>query len=189
MWNEEEILKYLKKNLVEKRFKHTLGVVESSEKLANLYNENIKNARIAALLHDCAKNMEEQDLKNLITQNGYSIDEVCDKAPELLHGIGGSIIANKTIGVEDGEILDAIKYHTTGRKGMTKLEKIIYLADYIEPNRDFKGVESLRKLSEKDLDKAVVKALDNTITYVISNGGLLHIDTIIARNSFLLSKI
>jgi putative HD superfamily hydrolase of NAD metabolism len=182
MWNEEAIKEYLKHNISEKRLIHTLGVAESAVELAVLYGENVEKARYAALVHDCAKNIKDDKLIQIARAHNYKIDSICKKNAQLLHGLIGAIIAYEKMEIKDKEIFNAVRYHTTGKKNMSKLEKIIYLADYIEPSRDFSGVNNLRELAKINLDEAVLLALNNTIKFVISRGELLHIDTVHARN-------
>ena len=100
----------------------------------------------------------------------------------LLHGPAGSVLAKTAFGIDDEEIRGAIYYHTTGRVGMTLLEKIVFLADYIEPNRDFPGVEDLRLLAEKDLDEAVLAAYDSTISHLIDQEAYIYGLTFLGRN-------
>ncbi|MCB2288741.1 bis(5'-nucleosyl)-tetraphosphatase (symmetrical) YqeK [Clostridium sp. CS001] len=187
MWNEKQMLDYLYKNLSENKLKHSLNVSETAVLLAVKYGENIEKARISGLVHDCAKCMKDEELIKVARTSGMQIDEVCISNPSILHGYVASIIAKEEMGIEDEDMLMAIRYHTTGRKDMSVLEKIIYVADYIEPLRTFDEVEKLRNLSNVDLDEAVVRSLENSIKYVISQNGLLHTDTIHARN-YLLSK-
>ncbi|MBZ9688224.1 bis(5'-nucleosyl)-tetraphosphatase (symmetrical) YqeK [Clostridium estertheticum] len=187
MWNEKEIFHYLQLNLSESRLKHSLGVSETAVTLAVKYGENIESARIAGLVHDCAKNMKAHQLMKMASEHKIHIDEIYTNNPSILHGVVGSLIAREVMEIQDDDILKAIRYHTTGRKNMSILEKIIYISDYIEPLRKFEGVEALRTLSYINLDAAVIQSLENTIIYVISQKELLHIDTIDARN-YLLSK-
>ncbi|MGH4125895.1 MAG: bis(5'-nucleosyl)-tetraphosphatase (symmetrical) YqeK [Clostridium sp.] len=187
MWNEEDMLYYLHMNLSEGRLKHSLSVSETAVTLAAKYGEDIESARIAGLVHDCAKNMKADELIKMASDHGIHIDEIYTTNPSILHGLVGSIIAREVMEIQDDDILSAIAYHTTGRKNMSILEKIIYISDYIEPLRKFKGVEELRTLSLTNLDAALIQSLENTIIYVISQKELLHIDTIHARN-YLLSK-
>ncbi|WP_291632484.1 bis(5'-nucleosyl)-tetraphosphatase (symmetrical) YqeK [Clostridium sp.] len=187
MWNEKEMLDYLQKNLKESRLRHSLSVSETSVTLATIYGENIEKARIAGLVHDCVKNMTDEQLIKVAMEHEVQIDEIYTHNPSILHGLVGSIIARSIMGIYDEDILNAIRYHTTGRRNMSSLEKIIYIADYIEPLRKFSGVEELRSLSKVNLDEAIIQSLENTIKYVISQKGLLHIDTIDARN-YLLCK-
>lgn len=187
MWNEKEMLDYLHINLKESRLRHSLSVSETAVALATKYGEDIDKARIAGLVHDCVKNMKDAQLIEVARLHEIQLDEIYLQNPSILHGLVGSIIAREVMGIEDEDILSAIRYHTTGRKNMSILEKIIYIADYIEPLRKFNGVEELRSLSEMDLDAAVIQSLENTIKYVIIQKQLLHTDTVEARN-YLLSK-
>jgi len=187
MWNEKDILHYLQMNLKESRFRHSLGVSETAVELASVYGQDIEKARIAGLAHDCAKNMVGDQLIKFAMDHEVEIDEISMLNPSILHGLVGSIIARTIMEIYDEDILNSIKYHTTGRKNMSLLEKIIYIADYIEPSRKFEGIEELRNLSKIDLNEAVIMSFGNTIKYVINQNGLLHIDTIDARN-YLLSK-
>lgn len=182
MWSEEKIEIYLKDRLSEKRYYHTLGVRDTSVKLAMLYNVDVSKARLAALLHDNAKYMSDEEILEIIKSKGYKIDSVCKKSPQLLHGLAGAIIAKQKMDLRDKEIFDAVRYHTTGKKNMSMLEKIIYIADYIEPTRNFAGVEEFRKCAYENLDKVLLIALESSIEYVISKGELLHMDTVNARN-------
>ena len=186
MWNEKEMLHYLKLNLSESRLKHSLSVSETAVSLATNYGQNIESARIAGLVHDCAKNMTGPELLKMASEHEIHIDDIYTNNPSILHGLVGSIIAREVMGIQDDDILRAIKYHTTGRKNMSILEEIIYISDYVEPLRKFDGVEELRALSVINLDEAVIQSLENTIEYVIRQKELLHNDTIDARNYLLI---
>ena len=189
MWNEPLIENYLRTHLNVQRYEHSLRVRDTAVKMAEFYKADREKARLAGLVHDCAKDMSDSELKELVSNHGYQIDEVCKYSSAIMHGLGGSIIAKEVMGIEDEDILNAVTYHTTGRKGMSILEKIIYLADYIEPMRNFPMVEKLRELSYKSLDDALLLSFNNTINYVISRGQLLHYDTIAARNYLLIEKM
>lgn len=188
MWTYEEIDKYLRCHLTEERVKHSLGVVETSEKLAELYGVSKEKAKLAALIHDCAKNMRIDRQFSVLRDNGIFIDEVSENSPQVLHGKVGALIAKNLMGIEDEEILSAVEFHTTGKKDMSILEKIIYIADYIEPNREYPGVKELREITFRNLDEGVIKGFDNTITHVIKLGQLIHPLTIEARNDLLLKN-
>ena len=186
MWSEAEIEKYLKGILKEGRFKHSLSVRDTAVKLAKRYSIDVDKARIAGLTHDCAKNMSDEGILALVKKKAIFIDEISLKAPQLLHGVAGSLVAETVFEIVDTEILDAIAYHTVGRKNMTPLDKIIYIADYIEPLRSFDGVDKLRKCAQNDLNEALLMCCNNTINYVISKGELLHQNTVDVRNDLLL---
>lgn len=187
MWSEEQIKSYLKENLKTKRYEHVLSVRDTAIKLAEIYNEDLEKAKVAALVHDCAKNMSDEQLIKIAEEHKLHIDEICKESPQLLHAPVGAIIARRTMGIENTDILNAVAYHTTGRKNMSLLEKIIYIADYIEPQRNFSGIDELRKAANQDLDVALLKSFDNTIKFVIDRGQLLHLDTIEGRN-YIVSK-
>jgi predicted HD superfamily hydrolase involved in NAD metabolism len=189
MWSEDKIKKYLKENLNEKRYIHSIMVSETAEKLASVYGADSSKARLSGLVHDSAKNLRNGDLINLAKLEGLEIDDVSLNTPQLLHGIAGAVIARETMGIEDEDIFNAVRYHTTGRINMSLLEKIIYISDYVEPSRSFPGVEALRELVSVNLDKALLKAFDVTIEFVISKGELLHKDTIEARNYLILNGL
>lgn len=170
------------------RYRHTQGVLQSALKLADRYGADKDKTAVAALFHDYAKDYSRETLFQLAALYNLEIDPIIQQAYQLLHGKVAAAIALHDFGIQDPEILMAIENHTTGRIHMTKLEKIIYLADFIEPGRDYKGVDELRKLAEEDLDKAVYQALNNTMIYVLRTGKLLHPKTLEARNQMLLEK-
>ena len=182
MWSEEHMETYLKDKLDNKRFLHSLSVRDTAVAMAKYYGEDENKARIAGVVHDCAKNINGYELINIAKKHGYKINAIYEESPQLLHGLVGAIIARDTMEIKDKGIFNAIAYHTTGRKNMTLLEKIIYLADYVEPLRKYPGVEELRELAFKDMDIALIKSFDITIKYVIDKGQMLHLNTIEGRN-------
>ena len=186
MWDISEIEKYIKDNIKESRYKHTLGVVETAKKLAHINDVDENKAHIVALVHDCAKNMPNEKMIEVLKQEGIELDLISKESPQILHGKVGAIIAKKVFEIEDNDILNAIEYHTTGRSNMSSLERIIYIADYIEPNRNYPGVDELREITFKNLDKGVLKGLENTLIFVIKEENLIHPLTIEARNFMLL---
>lgn len=187
MWSHDEIKEYLRGKLKKLRYEHSLGVSETASDLASIYGADAEKAYIAGLVHDCAKNMTDSEIIKIITDNGLEVDNLSLHMPQLLHGLAASIIAKNIMGIEDQEVLDAVIYHTTGRDNMSVLDKIIYLADFIEPSRDFPGVNELRELAYKNLDKALIGAFDSSIKYVLEKHQLLHIDTINARNYLIIN--
>lgn len=181
----KKIVCELKKKTTPKRYNHTIGVVDAAVYLAQKYGESTYDAKIAALLHDFAKDFTREQLMDYIRKNDLKVDEIMLRTHELLHGKVASHIAENDFGIKNKNILNAIENHTTGRKNMSKLEKIIYLADFIELGRNYPGVDTLRQIAEEDLDKAILKAFNNTIVYVISLDELLHPNTLYARNEIL----
>ncbi|OPJ55563.1 bis(5'-nucleosyl)-tetraphosphatase (symmetrical) YqeK [Alkalithermobacter paradoxus] len=184
----KDMISILKNMITEKRLVHSLGVVESAKKLAKIYGEDVKKAEVAALLHDCAKCLGKDEVLYYVRKYNILLDDIQKKELELAHGIVGAYISKDIFKVDDESILSAITYHTTGKENMSKLEKIIYVADFIEPNRDYPGVDKLRNTAyNEDLDKALLMSFDNTIKYVISIQKILHPITVKARN-YLLCK-
>lgn len=189
MWSEQKINEYLINNLSSSRYSHSLGVKDTAIKLALKYGESTYKASIAGLVHDCAKNMKNDEIISLVKENGYEVDDIYKNNPELLHGLAGAIVAKKVMGIEDEDIFNAIAYHTTARENMSLLEKIIYIADYVEPSRKFPGINELRKVAYESLEEALILSLSNTIGYVVSKEKILHLDTVKARNYLINKKL
>lgn len=148
----------------EKRYEHTLAVSYTAASLAMRYGENVDDARLAGLLHDCAKHLSDERMLELAHKYNLDISKVEKDNPFLLHGKIGALIAQKKFEVEDENILNAIRYHTTGRPGMSVLEKIIYISDYIEPNRNFRdNLNRVRTLAFQDINTCLVKILADSL--------------------------
>lgn len=171
-------LSYLK----HKRIPHVLGTEQEAIRLAERYGADVEKARVAALLHDCTKRLDMEEQLDLCRQYGIRLDALEQQALKLLHAKTGAAIARDVFGVDD-EIYRAIWWHTTGHAGMTLLEKIMYLADYIEPSRDFPGVDKLRAVCYKDLDEGLLMGLEMTIEEMTSMGNPVHHATIEARDA------
>ena len=171
-------LSYLK----HKRIPHVLGTEQEAIRLAERYGADVHKARVAALLHDCTKKLNMEEQLDLCRKYGIQLDELEQKALKLLHAKTGAAIARDVFGVDD-EIYNAIWWHTTGHANMTLLEKIIYLADYIEPSRDFPGVDALRKACYEDLDKGLLLGLDMTVQEMNELGNPVHRATLEARDA------
>ena len=171
-------LSYLK----HKRIPHVLGTEQEAVRLAERYGADVEKARVAALLHDCTKKLSMEEQLALCEKYGIQLDELEQKTLKLLHSKTGAAVARDMFGVDD-EIYSAIWYHTTGHADMSKLEKIIYLADYIEPSRDFPGVDGLRNVCYEDLDKGLLKGLEMTIEEMTAMGNPVHHATIEARDA------
>ncbi len=165
----DRITEQLNKNLSGKRFEHTLGVTYTAACLAMRYGADMDKARTAGLLHDCAKALSSKEKLNACRKLGIPISEVEEKNPELLHAKLGACFAKKDYGVDDPEILSAITWHTTGKPGMNLLDKILYIADYMEPNRDqAPNLPRVRELAFVDLDECLFLILKDTVTYLES---------------------
>lgn len=183
--NVEMIRQRLSQMIDANRYQHTLGVEETAVVLAKRYGASEEQARLAALLHDCAKGLSRFHLLKRLETSDIVVDDMERSIEPLLHGPVGAIIAQEDFGVTDEAILQAIRFHTTGSPDMTLLDKIIFLADYIEPNRVCPGIEEVRAKAQEDLDQAVVLAAGRTIIYEISRNNLVHLRTLETRNALL----
>ena len=168
-------LSYLKN----KRIPHVLGTEQEAARLALHYGADVNKARVAALLHDCTKKLNMEEQKALCERYQIQLDELEQNALKLLHSKTGAAIARDIFGVDE-EIYLAINWHTTGRAGMSLLEKIIYMADYIEPTRDFEGVEELRRVTYENLDAGLELGLATTVEDMHQRGNPVHSATIAA---------
>jgi predicted HD superfamily hydrolase involved in NAD metabolism len=149
--------------------------------LAKKYGVDEKKAELAAIFHDYAKFRPKEEMKQIIIKQGFSKDLLLFNS-ELWHAPVGAYLVETEAGITDQEVLDAIRYHTSGKPGMTLLEKIIYLADYIEPGRHFPGVEEVRELAKESLDKALIKAVHNTIEFLMKKSQAVYPDTFYTYN-------
>ena len=184
--DKKEIKKRLKELLKDKRYVHSLGVASVSRHLAETYGyADPDKAELAGLVHDCAKNLPLVEMQQLTDEGRIPMDLALYNSKALLHGPAGSVLARKLFGITDEEILSAVYYHTTGHPDMQLLEKIVFLADYIEPSRDFPGVDKLRRLSEISLDKAVLAAYASTISHLLDTNAFIYPLTMEGRNDLL----
>lgn len=171
-------LSYLK----HKRIPHVLGTEQEAIRLAERYGADVEKARVAALLHDCTKKLDMESQLALCDHYGIQLDELEQVSLKLLHSKTGAALAQDVFGVDE-EIYSAIWWHTTGHADMTLLEKIIYLADYIEPSRDFPGVDKLRQVCYKDLNEGLCLGLEMTIQEMTDMGNPVHRATLEARDA------
>ncbi len=166
----EEIIKIqesVKETINVHRFRHTLGVAYVAACMAMRYGLDVERAYLAGVLHDCAKGLSNEDYINLCHENDIPITSYEEKSPSLLHAKLGAHFAHIKYGIDDEEILSAIRCHTTGKPDMTMLEKIIYISDYIEPNRDIPtNMDEIRQLAFTDIDKCLLVILKNTVDYL-----------------------
>ena len=186
----DEMRRELQRRLKKNRFAHSIGVANTAVKLAKKFGVDENKSYVAGLLHDCAREFENEDLPAQAIKRGIEIGEVEKNSPLLLHAYIGAQMISEIYGVNDKEISQAIYRHTVGAKNMTALDKIIYFSDMIEPNRNYPGVDELRELAEKsnDLDEIILTAMNESIIFVIHKNALVHPATIDARNFLLLKK-
>ena len=172
----EQLLEEMKERMPEKRWIHTKGVTLTAIKLAQKYGVDQEKAEIAGILHDCVKYAEKEWLKEKIITEGMD-PLLLEFHHELWHAPVGSYVAEHEYDIKDQDTLNAIKYHTTGRVGMSDLEKIVYIADMIEPNRQYPGVDVLREVAEKDLNDAMLQCVQHSIAFLINKKQSIYPDS------------
>ena len=187
--NYEEMRAILEQQLTPSRYQHSLGVSETATALARRFGMNEERARIAGLLHDCGRAYETATLPMEARRRGIPIGKIESAMPLLLHAYVGAYLIYEVYGVNDAAIAQAVWRHTVGGANMTALDKIIYYADMIEPSRAYPEVEHLRELARTaSLDEMMLVGLTESIIFVAQKGGLIHPDTITARNELILSR-
>lgn len=188
--NLENINNKLKEMLPQKRLNHSLNVAKCASILSEIYNYDKDKAYLAGITHDCAKYLNKEEVKYYVNKYDIKLDSLENDNLALSHAVIGSYIAKYELNIDDEDIINAIKYHTTGKENMDMLEKIIYMADLIEENRSFPGVELLRELAYSGkLDEALIISFNNTIKFVIDNNQLIHPRTIDARNYLIIESL
>ncbi len=166
----KEAKELVRSRLSDKRYQHTLNVKKMAVKLAKRYDVNEEKAALAALLHDSAKEISKDEMKELMAKYPQYADGGESRPSPVWHGVCAAILARTEWGVTDEAVLSAIACHTAGKSGMSKLDKIVYLADMTSKERDWQGVNKLRKLELKDIDAAMLTALKQTNDFVLSQG-------------------
>jgi len=178
---------YAREHLSAKRMRHVLGCAEEAVRLARRWGADEEDARAAGLLHDITKELGLEDQLKLCNKYGMILDTVERTAPKLLHSKTGAAIAKYEFGVPD-RVYWAIFWHTTGKADMGLLEKVLFMADYIEPTRDFEGVEELRTLAYNDLEASMIRGLELTAQEVKERGQQLHVKSVEALDWLLERK-
>lgn len=186
--SREEIVAYLKTNLKPKRVEHSLGVECAARELAVQFGCDAEKAALAGLAHDCAKSMELDKMMEYARQAGFPMDGMCGAGAGILHAPAGAVVAMNRLGITDREVLSAICWHTVPRPDMTTLDKVVSLADIIEPGRDFDGVEKIRVAARKDLDEAFRLSLARVMRHVLDEGLFLHPQTLQVYNELTLAR-
>lgn len=185
----ERYRRILGKKMDRELYDHCLRVAETAVGLAERFGADSRKAHLAGLLHDYGKALNADQLREKAVFFGLGHDRIAMAETRLLHAPVGAILIKTELGLDDSDILDAVASHTTGRSGMSLLEKVVYLSDYIEPGRDFDGVAAIRKLAAQDLDQALLAAVDSAISSVLKRKLLLHPLSVEFRNSLLVRQI
>ncbi len=179
----------LRDKLDEYRYVHSINVSETSAELAKKYGADEKKAYEAGLLHDIMKNTDKDEIFALFEKYGIELTELERKSPKLWHAIAGSVYCKYELEIDDAEVISAIRYHTTGRAGMSELEKVLFTADFISADRNYNGVEEMREKAQISLDEAMTEGLRFTIDELCNALKPIHPDTIDAYNDILLKGI
>lgn len=175
---------YLKEHLSKKRYNHSVNVAGAALELARRYGGDADRAYVAGLLHDCAKELEASKQLELAELSDLDVCDIERTAVPLFHAIAGSELVKTEFGITDKEIIHAIRYHTVACKDMPKLSQIVYLADLISDDRDYKDVKKMRKYAEQSLEKAMYEALKFSISDSVSKGNSIPVCTLEAYNDF-----
>ena len=184
--SRKELIAKVKEQVSEKRFKHILGVEQAALELARANDYELEKASVAALVHDYAKERSDSEFKALIVQTGLEQD-LLNWNNFIWHGVVGAEIIKKELKITDEEILNAVRRHTVGAKEMTTLDQIVYVADYIEPGRDFPGVDQARQLASESLRAAVEFETKHTLLYLMNNDKTIYPAAILTYNAYVAS--
>lgn len=181
--DRQSYLDYIKPRMNEKRYIHTLGVEQTAVQMAERFGESVEKARLAAILHDLAKFEPEAQMRQIVRDNHLG-DSLVAWGGEIMHGPVAAWRAKHELGVTDEDVLNAMRFHTTGRPAMSRLEQIVFVADMIEPNRKFDGVERLREIAQQDLHKALKACLKHSIQFLVQTEQPIHTQSIECYNFY-----
>lgn len=179
---KDEFVKLLRERLKPERFTHSLNVADSALELAKCYGADEEKAYICGLLHDIEKNAPLAHQREMMDALGGEYSKVVLDNPKLWHAPAGAAYMRDELGIVDEEMISAVKYHTTAKAGMSLLEKIIYIADYISAERSYNGVEEMRKMAFEDINLAILEGTRFTIFELLKNDRVINQDTIDAYN-------
>ena len=179
---EDRYVQTIRELLHKKRFDHSLNVAQRAVELAKRYGEDEQKAYIAGILHDICKNMQPEEQLQWMKKSAIILDENLLEQPPVWHGFAGAEYIRQQLGIEDEDIINAVRYHTVARAGMSRLEQIIYLADFISADRHYKDVETMRAKVDEGLEPGMFYALTYTITDLARQGRPIHPDTVDAYN-------
>jgi predicted HD superfamily hydrolase involved in NAD metabolism len=183
-----EYKKIIKSMMSENRYNHCVNVSKEAVKLAKRYGGDEEKASIAGILHDITKEMPKEEQLQIMLDSGIILDDIQKNAPKLWHGISGSVYIKNHLDIDDEDILNAVCYHTTGRAGMSLLEKIIFVADFTSEERTYKGVATMRKKSRKSLEDAMLYGFKFTFSDLSSRELAIHPDELACYNEIVLNN-
>lgn len=181
----EEYRSLIRTRMGEKRYIHSLNVAKAAVKLAQRYNADVNKAETAGILHDCCKEIPKEEMLQIINSGGIILDTVEKNSSKLWHSIAGSVYVRDTLNINDEDIINSIKYHTTGRAGMSLLEKIIFVADFISDERNYNGVDIMREKAFNCLEDSMLFGLKFTITDLANRNLTIHSNAINCYNDII----
>lgn len=178
----------IKPMMGERRFKHCVNVSIEAVRLAQKYGADPDKAAVAGVLHDITKEVDFEKQLQIIESGDIILTDVEKSTNKLWHAISGSVYVQKELGITDPDIINAIRYHTTARAGMSKLEKVIFLADFTSAERDYPDVDVIRKKADISLEEGIVYGIEFTLKNLLDRGGLLSVDAVNAYNEIILNR-
>ncbi|MCC8016633.1 MAG: bis(5'-nucleosyl)-tetraphosphatase (symmetrical) YqeK [Clostridiales bacterium] len=187
--NFDDYKRIIKSKLSDSRYIHSLNVAEAAEKLSLKYNADSNKAYLSGILHDITKEESLETQYEYILKSGETLTFLEMYNPAVIHQMSGAAYCELELGITDAEVLGAVRWHTTGKRGMTMLEKIVYTADFISAERNYPDVEKMRKLAYENIDSAILYSTEYTIKKLISNTELIHPSTVECYNSMLKKQI
>lgn len=179
---QNDYVKILMSRLDPKRFHHSVCVADEAKRLSEKYGGDPERAYLAGLLHDITKNAPKEEHLQIFSQFDIMLNDIEKNSEKLWHAISGAAYVEHILKIDDKEIISSIRYHTTAKADMTKLEKIIYLADFTSLDRDYDDVSVIRQYVDESLEKAFVYALQYSICDLVNNKKSVHFDTLAAFN-------
>ncbi|GAB6957260.1 bis(5'-nucleosyl)-tetraphosphatase (symmetrical) YqeK [Ruminococcus champanellensis] len=185
MYHFDENRAFLKARLSKKRYTHSLNVAHEAQRLAELYGEDPEKAYFAGLMHDVCKELPAEEQEELVRASSFAVSKEELVTKPVWHGIAGAYFLQVRMGVTDPDVLNAVRYHTVGRAGMTRLEEIVYLADLISEDRTYDGVEQMRQLCLTSINAAMLEGIRFSIETTLKKGGYLPPVTVEAYNQYI----
>ena len=179
----------IKSRMGEKRYIHSVNVAKQAVHLAKKYGADVQKAETAGILHDITKETPQKEQLQIIKNAGIILNETEMSAPKLWHSISGAVFIENELGIKDPDILNAVRYHTTGRAGMSLLEKVIFIADFTGEERDYNGADEMKRLAEESLEKAMYMGLSFSISDLVARGLTVALPTVEAYNELIINRM
>ena len=187
MLSVKEYQKIIKPHLSDKRYHHSCEVAKAAKRLAKKYGADQEKAEIAGILHDIMKDTPKDEQLKIMNRFGIILNDIEAVTPNLWHQISGAAYVEHELDIKDPEIISPIRWHTSGKKDMTLMEKVVFIADFISDDRDYKGVDKMRAIAKESLDKAIIEGLSFTISELAQNEKAIIPDTFDAYNDAVMS--